>query len=205
MLPEIQIKKLLDFFVNKVDEKYLYRLFEEDKIGDYYFTENAKKIFLRNPESDRQVQTHIFFNHERASLPTIHINLPSESMGGDNGIDWDYDVKQDFKNENLAYRVAPKTYSAKFNIIFTSSNTFEVLIMYSVIKSMIQGNITLLEKNGLRNMKLSGTDIIFNEGFMPQNIFSRALILDCIYTFDGVSFETVDSINNVIFNGQIES
>lgn len=204
MLPEIQIKKLLDFFVNKVDENYLYKLFGEDKIGDYYFTENAKKIFLRNSESDRQVQTHIFFNQERANLPTIHINLPSESMGGDNGIDWDHTIKQDFKNENLAYRLSHKTYNAKFNIIFTSSNTFEVLIMYSVIKSMIQGNIVLLEENGLRNVKLSGTDIIFNEGFMPQNIFSRALMLDCIYTFEAISFKTVDSISNVIFNGQIE-
>lgn len=202
MLPEIQIKKLLDFFINKVDENYLNKLFGELQIGSYSFSENAKKIFLRGSESDRQIETHIFFNHDRAHLPTVHINLPSENMGGDNGIDWDTDVFQ-AECEDKAYRASSRTYTAKFNLIFTSNNTFEVLIMYYVIKSVIQGNIVLLSENGLQNPKLSGSDIIFNEGFMPQSIYSRALSIDCMYRSQALSFVQMDTVKTVIFEGKI--
>jgi len=204
MLPEIQIKKLLDFFINQVSEKYLYQLFGEYTLDDYSFYDNARKIFLRKQESDRLIQTHIFFNHDRAHLPTIHLNLPSENMGGDNGVDWDFDLQKSRCEDNIVYKVAPRSYGGKFNLIFTSSNTFEVLIMYYVIKSMIQGNIGLVEENGLRNVKVSGSDIIFNEGFMPQSIYSRALTLDCIYTFEGISFQEVTGVSSLIFNGIME-
>ncbi len=202
MLPEVQIKKILDFLIDKVDEKYLYRVFGELNLSDYSFFENASKIFLKKQESDRHIQTHIFFNHDRAALPTIHINLPSENMGGDNGIDWDHEVKIEKCNDGNAYKISPKAYTAKYNIIFTSSNTFEVLVMYYVIKSLIQGNIGMIDRNGLRNVRISGSDIIFNEGFMPQGIYSRGLMLDFVYTFEGISYETVSAVNTLIFDGE---
>lgn len=203
MLPEIQIKKLLDFFINQIDEKYLYCLFGELNLGDYNFNENAKSIFLKQIESSRLIETHIFFNHDRAHLPTVHINLPSENMGGDNGIDWDNMEKPLNCTEGIL-KITPKSYISKFNLIVTSNNTFEVLIMYTVLKSLIQGNISVLELNGIRNVKISGSDIIFNEGFMPQSIFSRALTLDCTYTFEGLSLKEIEPIKRVIFDGEMQ-
>ncbi len=202
MLPEVQIKKLLDFFINKIDEDYLFCIFDGLFLDDYDFFENAKSIFLKNIESSRQIETHIFFNHNRANLPTIHINLPAESMSGDNGVDWG----QELVDENCGNNVLQSTtraYSSKFNLIFTSSNTFEVLIMYYTIKSLIQGNIEVLELNHIRNPKLSGNDIIFNENFMPQDIYSRALSIDCIYDFKGLSINRVEPISKVIFKGEM--
>lgn len=196
MLPEVQIKLLLDFFISKVDEKYLYYIFDKIKLGDYDFFENAKSIFLKNIESSRQIETHIFFNHNRANLPTIHINLPAESMSGDNGIDWGQEEIEDYEKSIL--KLTKRVYNLKFNLIFTSSNTFEVLIMYYTIKSLIQGNIEMLELNGIRNPKISGNDIFFNEDFMPQGIFSRALSIDCIYDFKGLSLNKLTSIDKVI-------
>lgn len=204
MFPEIQIKKLLDFFISKIDEKYLYRVFEDLSLDGYDFAENAKAIFLKGGEAERHVETHLFFNFNRANLPTIHLNLPSESMGGDNGLMWGVE-DMEAVCEQSSFKITDKTYNSKFNLIFTSSNTFEVLIMYYVIKSMIQGNIELLENNGLRNAKISGSDIIFNEGFMPQGIYSRAISLDCIYTFRGISINEITPITNVTFNGEMKS
>ena len=203
MLPEVQIKKLLDFFISKVDEKYLYRLFKDLSLNGYDFAENAKAIFLKGAEAERQIETHLFFNFNRANLPTIHLNLPSEGMGGDNGLMWGTEEEESICKETL-YKITDKSYNSKFNLIFTSSNTFEVLIMYYVVKSMIQGNIELFENNGLRNVKISGSDIIFNEGFMPQGIYSRAITLDCIYTFTGLSINEMASVTNVTFNGEMK-
>lgn len=204
MLPEVQIKKILDFLIDKVDENYLYKVMGETSLSDYSFFENASKIFLKKQESDRHIQTHIFFNYDRAALPTIHINLPSENMSGDNGLDWDNELGVCKCDNGTAYKITPKSYAAKYNIICTSSNTFEVLIMYYVIKSLIQGNIGVMELNGLRNIRIGGSDIIFNEDFMPQGIYSRGLMIDFIYTFEGISYEIIEATKSVIFNGQTE-
>jgi len=203
MLPEVQIKNILDHLINEIDEKYLLKMFGETSLGQYNFYENSRSIFLKKAESSRHVETHIFFNHDRANLPTVHINLPSESMVGDNGIDWDH-VTEEGVCEDGFFIKTPRAYSSKFNVIFTSSNTFEVLIMYYVVKSLIQGNIGLLELNELRNVKISGSDIIFNDGFMPQGIFSRALTLDCTYTFTGLSVKKIEPIRKVILEGEMK-
>ena len=201
LIPEIILKKLVDTILTKIDSEFLYLIFEECKLNNYNFYENAVSIFLRKKDSQRAIETHLFFNRDRANLPTIHLNMPSESHGGDTGNTLAGTEGKFDSPESLDYRIiSTRSYQAKFSMIFTSDNTFEVAIMYNVIKMALQGNMHLLEENGLRNAKLSGGDIIFNDGLMPIGIYAKALHIDCIYSYEAPSLTKKRAVTGFVVN-----
>lgn len=202
LIPERQIKLIIDLVLNKIDEQYLLSVFGDQKLGVYDFFENAKTIFLKKQDNPRLIESHLFFNRDRAALPTVHLSLPSEVMSGDNGINFESEVEFSESDPTLFREISSKSYGGKYNIIFTSNNTFEVLIMYNVFKSFFQGNISLLELNGLRNVKISGNDIILNEGIVPEGVYSRVFSLECVYTFRAPSFGLKESVGGVTLNNQ---
>lgn len=201
LIPEIILKKLVDTILTKIDSEFLYLIFEECKLNNYNFYENAVSIFLRKKDSQRAIETHLFFNRDRANLPTIHLNMPSESHGGDTGNTLDGAEERFDAPTSLDYRVvSTRSYQAKFSMIFTSDNTFEVAIMYNVMKMAFQGNMNFLEQNGLRNAKLSGGDIIFSDGLMPMGIYAKALNIDCIYSYEAPSLTKKRAVTGFVVN-----
>lgn len=201
LIPEIILKKVLDYVLETIDNSYLYTIFEKNKLNNYNFYENAVSIFLKKKDNPRTIETHLFFNRDRANLPTIHLNMPSESHGGDTGNTLAGTEGKFDSPESLDYRIiSTRSYQAKFSMIFTSDNTFEVAIMYNVIKMALQGNMHLLEENGLRNAKLSGGDIIFNDGLMPMGIYAKALNIDCIYSYEAPSLTKKRAVTGFVVN-----
>lgn len=201
LIPEIILKKVLDYVLETIDNSYLYTIFEKNKLNNYNFYENAVSIFLKKKDNPRTIETHLFFNRDRANLPTIHLNMPSESHGGDTGNTLAGTEGKFDSLESLDYRIiSTRSYQAKFSMIFTSDNTFEVAIMYNVIKMALQGNMHLLEENGLRNAKLSGGDIIFNDGLMPMGIYAKALNIDCIYSYEAPSLTKKRAVTGFVIN-----
>lgn len=190
-LPEQKIKALVDYALDNIDESYLYRLYGDQAFGDqsYSYFENARALFLKRQDNPRKVECNVFFNKDRQGLPTIHIAMNSESFSGDNN-GLGFDPGEEF-NSMMGCRDVQETftrsYSSRYNIIFTSDNTFEVLLMYNTIKAFFQGNYPLLELNGLQNVKFSGNDIILTDYLAPPNIYSRAFMIDCIYEFTAPS------------------
>lgn len=186
LLPEQKLKALVDYALANINEDYLYRLFGDLTFGDasYSYFENAKALFLKRTDNPRKVECNVFFNKDRQGLPTIHIAMNSDYIGEGNGIGFDPGdafVSTMYCDEEL--ETFTRIYSSRYNVIFTSDNTFEVLLMYNVIKAFFQGNYSLLELNGLQNVKFSGNDIILTDYLISPNIYSRAFMIDCIYEF----------------------
>lgn len=188
LIPEVTLKKLIDFFIDNLTEDYLYLLFGNAELGGYKFFEEAKQIFLSPNDYPRKVETHLFFNRERAPLPTIHIGMPGETPGPGDSIGVDPST---FTDETLGkYRETfTRTYSARHSIVLTSLNTFEVLIMYYTLKSFFQGNYILLEMNGFRNPKFSGEDIMFGPDIVPTPLYSRRFLIDSFQEYEAPSIE----------------
>lgn len=182
LLPEQRLKTLMDFYLKFVNEDYLFSLFGNQTFGDggYNYFDNAKALFLRTKDNPRKVECNIFFNQARQSLPTIHIALNQDMPGEGNGLGFDpgYELNE---AETGVLATFSRVYSARFNIIFTSDNSFEVLIMYNVIRALVQGNPVLLDMLGLSNIKLSGQDLVLTDYLMPPNIYARGFIVDCLY------------------------
>lgn len=213
-VPEITLKKLLDYLIEKViqnynskpDEKdtFLYKLFNGNFIEGYDYFKQAKALLLKgiNVPDPRKIETRIFFDRSRASSPTLHITLPSEQHAFD-GISYDKGYSDPSFTDTSFTEENTRGFQTKYQIIATSDNTFEVLIMYYLLKALIVSNIRIFELNGLRNIKQSGQDLLIRDEFMPQNIYMRGLTIDCFYEFSVPEMEEQEMLLNIDFEGSV--
>jgi hypothetical protein len=209
VFPEIMLKKIIDYslsllkidydsYVDKKDST-LYQILNGNKIGNYDYFDQAVKILFQTHDNPRKLETKLFFDRSRSGIPTIHITMPSESHFGD-GIGFDTGYVEDFRDSNDNEKQSfTRTFNTKYNIVVTSDNTFEVLIVYYVLKACLMANIYTLELNGLRNAKFGGQDLILKDDIMPTGIFSRSLNFECFYEFTAFGFEKLSLINNINF------
>ena len=164
IIPEQIILQVVRGLLTLIDEKYLYAVFGDLQLpgNNYNYFENAKEIFLTRDNT------------------SPHIGLPGEVLGEGNGIG--FDPSEDFMTETglEIQEYFSRTYNSRYNMVFTSNNTFEVLIMYNVMRCLLQGNVQVLEESGLRNCKFSGNDLNLSDYLTPE-IYARALFIDCIY------------------------
>lgn len=205
IIPEVQIKKIIDYILKKicVDSRYIQRVFDSVKLDDWNFVENAKKLFDQDPKNPNRVESFLFFNQNRAGLPTIHIVLPGEMPGGDLGLGFDRGEELSICNPEVIIKTQNRVFSAKYGIVFTSKNTLETIIMYNLFKSFFIGNDNFLHLNGVSNVKLSGNDIILEQDLIPVNIYSRTLNIEFLYEVEGISINEEDkSFTTIEFNGE---
>jgi len=200
LMPEQRLKALMDYYLDSINEEYLFDLFGGQTFGDGYdYFTNAKTIFLKTNDDPRKVVSNIFFNRDRQGLPTIHIALNQDILGEGNGLGFDPSTEIDELDETYKDTYT-RTYSSRFNIICTSDNTFEVLIVYNVLRALFQGNPQLLQKAGLTNAKLTGNDMILTDYLMPSTIYARGLILDCLYEITVPSLKKNNCIKDIFVN-----
>jgi hypothetical protein len=187
------IKQLLDFvrsdFRNEADERntILYYLFHEVVIDTYDYYEQARELILADITSPKFINIRLFFDTSCAHLPTIHLTLPSEvnqmSYLGNIG---DNDDHQDGFGATPAenfYDVFTTSFQSSYNLVVTSQNTFETLIIYHLLKYLVVMFQVSFEMNGFQNMKVSGQDIVVREDLIPVGIFSRSINIEMFYEF----------------------
>jgi len=194
LLPEIKIKALLDAYLGLIYNDYIntsnktktfiYKLFNGNKVDNYDFYLQAVKILSRSKDDPRKLEVRTFFDRSRASIPTIHINLPAESPIGDGiGFDPNYEQPEFNDTDSTFQETVTRTFATKYNIIVTSDNQFEVVILYYALKAIMISNYESLEMNGLRLPKFSGQDMILRDDLVPNAIYARSLSLDTMYEF----------------------
>ncbi len=189
LVPEIQIfnaiktilafiKKDFDAHVNEQDT-LLYRLCGENQLQRYNFFEQAKAVFLAKEDNPRFLDVNVFFNLERASIPTIHITLPAEQSDKDGlGIDEGYRGIQETKGMGGEDEQAPnytRRFGTQFQLIVTSDNSNEVVLIYHLLRAILIPVIDHFNMVGLENIKLSGRDIQNMNTIVPTHIFMRAI------------------------------
>lgn len=191
----------LDFAAHTAneDKSILYQIFKIDinqedltfNKTDYY--EQAKNVFiLRNNDSHRKIEVALGFNMQRASLPTIHIMMPSETPGiSPIGTNLGYAGSLSTNNSHQVHNVYTVGFSASYSLIITSDNSLEVILMYILLKSCFIGIKTQLELSGFQNVQYGGSDLILNMDFVPPGMFTRNFNVNFNYDFCGRDvFET---------------
>lgn len=209
-IPEIILFDVLKLILNTVrvdlketreeKETIFYKLFYGTKFPDIGldFYSNAKEIFLRDKSHPRYLDIRLFFNADRAAIPTIHINLPSESdAGGGLGVDEGYNGTNYNQLENSISQNHTRAFNTIYNIIVTSDNSDEVLIIYHALRAFLISMMDILDLNGLRNPKLGGSDLQFNPELVPANIFIRNISLNCFYEITVPSIIKQKIINKI--------
>jgi hypothetical protein len=180
------LQTIREDLANNIDEKntLFYKLFYGTKFNDINldFYANAKDIFSRDKSHPRYLDLRMFFNADRAEIPTIHLNLPSESdIGGGIGVDAGYNGTNYDPINKTIFQNHTRSFNSVYNIIITSDNSDEVLIIYHALKAFMVSMLDIIDLNGLRNPKLGGADLQINPELIPPHVFIRAISLNCFY------------------------
>lgn len=191
-IPEILIhtslKNLIKFIrddynanIADVQKSLLYRLLGTNKIQRYDLAEQAAAILITNTDNPRHLDVNMFFNAKRASIPTIHITLPSESEKN-NTINVSEGFREPIYNDDDTYTTTfNRRFAAKTNIIITSDNSNEVVVLFHLVKNLLISLNAHFNASGLELPKLSGGDIQINQDLVPINFFTRAIGLEYEY------------------------
>lgn len=141
---------------------------------DYY--NEAKRIFLKKPN------LYFGYNQESSDMPAIHVIMASDS-GKSPTPHVGEGTQEDIINmtDRTDSRVFTFLYGAQFNILITSENWSEVVLIYHTIKSLLLQLTEHFELSGLQNMTVSGQDITMQMDYMPVNIFHRIIALNFGY------------------------
>lgn len=210
---KFSLKCIKEDFEKNIDEKnsILYYLFKEVEgeikgveYMDWYT--QAKELFLRDNAHPRKLTTRMHFDASMASIPTIHLNLPGEqTINNGIGVDKGYreNTYDEQGNEQFSHT---RGFQSGFNIIITSDNENEVLIIYHTLRAFFISMLDYLDYQGLRDPKISGGDLQFNPEIVPPHLFVRFIGLNFWYEVDIPSFikDRVVDLLNVYVKGNIK-
>lgn len=195
MIPDIKLFEIVKSCVKALREEHalnggtpsntiLWHLLNPTKQADtskYKWYEQAVEIFItRDKNHDKYLDTRLFFDRERASIPTLHIMMSGEDKGKDGiGGDLGYNDAQVIGTSQRP--VLNKQFAMNANIIVTTDNPFETVIIYSVIKAMLISLNTHIQLFGFINPIISGRDIQLSQEVAPAGIYSRAINFHASY------------------------
>jgi len=191
-LPEVRlfnfIEQLLkvikkDFETESEEATILFEIFNNNAVEQHNYYKIAKELFGRvKGDNPREIGTRLFFDRERAHLPTIHISLPGE-MAKNDGMGFDEGFQDVIFNDNFTERQATLTrrFATKYDILMTSDNPMEVVIMYHTIRAVLISFSAALQLMGFHLPVFSGQDLRINEELVPNHIMIRALSLNFEY------------------------
>lgn len=213
LIPEIILYNTINQFIKLVYDDYneqsdktftiLSELFETDDNGNklefetYDWFNQAKGMFLRDVENQRELTINIGYNLEHLNIPTIHILMPNDSKGSIDTLG-----KEDARtyDEQTSILTVSKTQSFKtvYHLMITSDNASEVILIYYFLRAIFLLFHENFEFLGLRNMQFTGQDINIDQESTPPHIFHRNLSLQFDYE-SSVSVKFVQAAVTRIF------
>jgi len=214
LMPEVKLKTFIDVILGKIRNDYvnagdktttfLYKMYGDSKSGNYVFLDEAVKIFTREGDDPRIIDTRLLYDRERANMPTIHVTIPSESpyedaLGFGEG-DVSNEADGDPETADTATEYYVRGYRSKFELMITGSNTFEVILIFTTLKAALINNVVSLELNGFRDPKIFGADVKINDQMSP-NAYMRILNLDSFYKLEVPKFDSISVVRTIGFEG----
>lgn len=217
IVPEIQIFNCLEAIIKFIrfdweertdkTETLLYKICKGNAIERYDLYEQAQAIFITEEDNPRHLEVNMFFNMERAKIPTIHITLPSEQADKDGmGLDEGYQGHEEIAGigEQEGVDVQSPIYTRRFNtqyqIVLTSDNSNEVVAMYHVLRAIMIPVMDSLNAAGLENIKLSGRDIQNMQTIVPEHVFIRSIGMYFEYEVSMASIFTEEIVKNILLS-----
>lgn len=208
IIPEMIVYKALESIIlyirndlklntgDKEKNNILYKLLGEDEEGNklvmnrYNYYVQAKKIFL----DPHNLTVSFGYNFDVAKIVALHIVLPAEQPAGSAiGQDEGFDTGDIF-TQNL---------QSHYQIMITSNNGSEGMVVYHVIKSMLLAIIPHLELSGLRLNKISGNDIMFRDELMPNGLFHKVINLEFNYELKVPQLLSHEIIRGIVIEGHL--
>jgi hypothetical protein len=191
LIPEIIIKNTFDSLFKYVWDDYNSQSDEKDSIiygmlygleldnFDYY-KETLKLLENRFGKSSRRMNLSLGYDLNSKNYPKISIILPNEESAlnlANMTTDYEYN-----EAETKGWQVNVNGYRTTYNLLITSDNPNEVVLIYHFLKALATSSPEQFELNGLINVIISGRDITLDMEVPPPNyLFHRTVALSFEY------------------------
>lgn len=211
---EAALKIVRDDFVNQVNEQdtILWKMFQGTIFQRYDFFEQAKQVICGDIDDPRRVECNLIFNMKRGGAPTVHLNLPGEVTDNDNGIGIDEGYQTPIyvdgdpgSSTGTFTSVFTRSQSATYNIVITTDNSNEIVLLYHFIRALLISCYNSLSLHGLKNIKFGGQDIQPYSDLIPANLWLRGISMSFSYETSSFDFTSQVMINGIGFQGILKS
>lgn len=214
LMPEIVLYKTLNAIFNTVqkdyndavnkDETILHRTFGKDgcdndvQFEQFNYLQQSVETFIKKKPS-----VQLGYNMEVSAMGAVHILLPNES-GKPMALGADENYQPNIFNEDeTEYRpVYTQGFSSTYNLMISSENTFEVILIYNMMKAGIIALNAHLELSGMQHPKIGGSDVTMQNDLIPPHIFHRSLTVMFDYEVNVPDFFSKKVIKEFALQGE---
>ena len=220
-IPILKVKKFVDLLIEFVKTDYedktdktksfLYRVLSDNTSDGWDFYQNGIEIFVRGEDDKRKLETRLMFDRSRAGLPTIHVREPAKNKGSYDGIGFFDDeivvnesIGLDDQNQPLPSTIsstARKTFSSQFDIMITSGNSLECVLIQEVLESAMLASLDTLTIPFFELVDFTSKELMMSDETERNQLFIKSITLNIQYQKDGIpKLYTEENIKKIQFN-----
>lgn len=189
---------------NMASESFLIRCFDAEDVSDGVdYRTLAVEIFTRSNLDSRRIETRLLFDQDRASLPTIHVREPAKNKGPQDSIG--YLDEELFENIDGGFHYSRRrSFNSQFEIMVTSVNRHEVIIIEEVLMALLIGSQdTLSLNNPFYQFNFTVRELIANNQLMPDPLFIKAIMLNLSYDKTYMDLSENQMLNSILFTANL--
>lgn len=210
-IPEFRLKTIIDAillyirtdYIANGDDSYLASLVNGLVLDKYDIYEQAIEVFVnRTKNHPQELKCNLFFNTERAAIPTIHIMIAEESKGPDGiGIDPSVDGQiYDTINQTIK-ETYNRAFDSRLSLVITSANSIEAIMIYHILRASLVSTFNDLQFAGINEPKLSGGTLNINPELVPLDIFYQVINIDYFYNVQVPSIFSQETFADLVALG----
>ena len=215
-IPILKVKKFIDLLIEFVRTDYenatdktktfLYRTLSDNVDEGWDFYTNGVEIFSRAASDSRRLETRLMFDRSRANIPTIHVREPAKNKGSYDGIGFlDDDI---YINEQTDIDIPPtissttrKTFQSQFDIMITSGNSLECVLIQEVLESLMLASFDSLTIPFFELVDFTSKELMMMDDVERNMLFAKSITLNIQYQKDQIpKLYTEENIKKIQFN-----
>ena len=220
-IPILKVKKFVDLLLafiktdydSKTDKhkSFLYRVLGDNNTDEGWdFYTNGVAIFTRGGDDKRQLETRLMFDRSRAGLPTIHVREPAKNKGSFDGIGFFDDAivvnesagldDNDVPIPSTISSTARKTFNSTFDIMITSGNSLECVLIQEVLESAMLASLDTLTIPFFDLIDFTSKELMMSDDAERNQLFIKSITINVGYQKDGIpNLYTEENITNIQF------
>lgn len=191
---------------NLVEESFLYRCIDsDDVIEEISYRELAEELFTRDSMNSRKASVELMFSADKAMLPQIAIREPAKNKGQTDGIGGIGD--EIYLNEDGSFNEERrKSFTSQFELLITSPNRHEVIIMEEVLLGLFIGaQDTLALANPFYSFNFTIKELMINNQTYAEQLFVKSIGINTSYDRSYPNLSDNSVLTKILFEHQILS
>ena len=191
---------------NLIEDSFLYRcIASDDQIEGILYRTLAEEIFTRDTMNSRKVTVELMFSRDKAMLPQVAVREPAKGKGQSDaigGIGEDFFINED----GTIQEEKRKSFTSQYELLITSPNRHEVIIMEEVLLGLLIGaQDTLSLANPFYSFNFSVKEMMVNNEMYAESLFVKSIGVNVSYDKSYPNLINNEILTSILFEHQILS